>query len=181
MRRPIQLASEPVLQTHWIEVRKTRYRFEPEGRDVDYFITSAAEIAMAVPVTRRGTVILVEQHKLPVGMRSLEFPAGRIDGGSALAAAKRELLEETGFRSSRWSKLGVIFADTGRSRDRIHIFLCRAAVRDREPAPDPIERLCGIRIREVGRGELRSMVADGRIRSSATLAAFAMLMARGSV
>jgi ADP-ribose pyrophosphatase len=123
---------------------------------------------------------MVEQWKLPIARRSLEFPAGAIDNGSALANAKRELLEETGFAGGQWRKLGVVFPDTGRSRNALHVFAARGVTRVGEPTPDAMERLCGIRVREVGRVELRSMVVGGHIRSSGSLAALAMLTARGS-
>jgi ADP-ribose pyrophosphatase len=178
--RAVRIASEPVFETQWLRVLKNRYLFARTGEEVEYFITDAADIALVIPMTKRGRFVMVEQYKPAVEARSLEFPAGHIDGRSALSEARRELLEETGYVAERWRRLGIAFADSGRSRNRIHVFLARGAARAREPQPDPVERLCGLTMREVSRGELRSMAADGRIRSSATLAAFAMLMARGS-
>ncbi|MEQ9380064.1 MAG: NUDIX hydrolase, partial [Pirellulales bacterium] len=64
-----------------------------------------------VAVTDTGRVILVEQHRPPVGRSVIELPAG-LSGDIAgsenealLEAAKRELLEETGYVASRWSEL----------------------------------------------------------------------------
>lgn len=177
-RPPVRVATKPVLQTRWITVHRNRFRFEEGAEELDYLVTEAAEIAMAVAVTARGRFVMVEQYKLPIEQRSLEFPAGAIDSGSALANAKRELLEEAGYGSSRWRKLGSVFADTGRCCNRIHVFACQGAERRRDPQPDRVERLCRLQVREVSPRELRGLIASGRIRSAGTLAAYALLSIR---
>lgn len=179
-RRPECVGSDAVLKSRWITVRRNLYRFDGSPNAVDYLVTDTADIALTIATTGDGTVVMVEQWKLPIGARSLEFPAGAIDTGSPLASARRELLEETGFESKRWSKLGVVFSDTGRSRNRIHVFRCEAAVRSRNPDPDPVERLCGLKVREVSRRDLHRLMGNGRIRSAGSLAAYALLRTRGA-
>jgi ADP-ribose pyrophosphatase len=68
-------------------------------------------IVILVAMTRDRRVILVEQYRLPVGRKAIEFPAGLInDRGHAakesiLSAARRELLEETGYKAKKMVKL----------------------------------------------------------------------------
>src|ERR1700679_3211396 len=53
------------------------------------------------------TILLERQSRHAAGQFLLELPAGRIEPNEApLAAAKRELIEETGFRAKRWSEAG---------------------------------------------------------------------------
>jgi ADP-ribose pyrophosphatase len=118
---------------------------------------------------------MVEQWKLPIARRSLEFPAGAIAKGTALANARRELLEEAGFAGGKWRKLGIVFPDTGRSRNAVHVFAARGVTRVREPAPDPVEAACGLRAVELGRTQLRDLIRKGRVLSAGTLAAWALL------
>ena len=64
-----------------------------------------------------GDVILVEQYRVPLARRCLELPAGLIGdeaaGESALAAAERELEEETGYRAAQWDELGEFWSSPG--------------------------------------------------------------------
>jgi len=64
-------------------------------------------------------VILVEQYRVPLGRTCIELPAGLVgdeeaeDGEHTLAAAKRELEEETGYRAARWEDLGEYYSSPG--------------------------------------------------------------------
>ena len=64
-------------------------------------------IVAILAVTDDGKVILVEQHRVPVRKNVIEFPAGLADGANGNAgetlreAAKRELLEETGYAAKK--------------------------------------------------------------------------------
>ena len=69
--------------------------------------------------TDAGEVVLIEQHRVPIGRRCLELPAGLIgddDGGAddtVEAAAARELVEETGYRPERVERLGDFYSSPG--------------------------------------------------------------------
>ena len=72
-------------------------------------------IVVIVATTDQNDVILVEQHRPPVGAKVLELPAGLAGdtaayaGETLITAARRELLEETGFVSDDWM---VVYATT---------------------------------------------------------------------
>lgn len=102
---------EIVWQGQWITAKK-RGRWEYVGR--------ARDIRAAVILALDGDhIILVEQYRVPLGMRCLELPAGLIgDEDSApdedpLATAKRELLEETGYEAAHWEEIGQFFSSPG--------------------------------------------------------------------
>ncbi|MFT5064060.1 MAG: ADP-ribose pyrophosphatase, partial [Gammaproteobacteria bacterium] len=60
-------------------------------------------VAVLVPVTSEGEIVLVEQHRVATGGAVIELPAGMVgdedENESAIAAAGRELEEETGYRA----------------------------------------------------------------------------------
>lgn len=66
-----------------------------------------------------GDIILVEQYRIPLGRSCLELPAGLVgddeseNGEQTLAAAKRELEEETGYRAEHWEDLGEYYSSPG--------------------------------------------------------------------
>ncbi len=72
---------------------------------------NATGAAIIVAVTDERTVVLVEQYRIPVHARTVEFPAGLIgdepgqNGEAHADAARRELIEETGFDAERMDVL----------------------------------------------------------------------------
>ena len=79
--------------------------------------------AAIVPLTENGSVILLRQYRHSVGGYIWEIPAGTLDAGeSALACARRELVEETGYTARHFEKLATITPLPAYSDERIHIF-----------------------------------------------------------
>jgi ADP-ribose pyrophosphatase len=71
-------------------------------------------------------IILIRQYRHAAGQFLLELPAGRIEPKEApLAAAKREMIEETGFRAKHWSVLTKYFASPGFLGESMQIYLAR--------------------------------------------------------
>lgn len=82
-----------------------------------------------------GDVLLVEQYRVPMGRQSLELPAGLIgdddgdEGEDALAAAGRELEEETGYRAGRLDSLGEFYSSPGMVSESFTLVRARDLVR----------------------------------------------------
>lgn len=91
--------------------------------------------AVAVVALVGGDVVLVRQHRQPVGADVLELPAGvlDVDGEDPLDAGRRELAEECGLRSDDWSVLTRVHTSPGWSTERITLLLAR----DCRPGPPP--------------------------------------------
>jgi len=71
-------------------------------------------------------LILERQYRHATGQFLLELPAGRVEPGeSTLAAAKREMIEETGYRAKRWTLLTKYFASPGFLGEWMQIYLAR--------------------------------------------------------
>ncbi|XAM00083.1 NUDIX hydrolase [Phycisphaeraceae bacterium D3-23] len=81
-----------------------------------------------------GRLVLVEQARPPIGARVIELPAGLAgDDGSAesmLAAAQRELAEETGYVAASWTRLGDALSSPGLTDERITFFHATRLSRD---------------------------------------------------
>ena len=86
---------------------------------------------MIIPLLSDGQVILERQFRYPMKRSMIEFPAGKIDAGeSPLLCAKRELLEETGYRAGRWSYLGGLHNAIGYCDEKIEMFLAEELVHE---------------------------------------------------
>lgn len=98
----------------------------------EYVTRNGPQSAIAVvAITDEGKVLLVEQYRLPVGESTVELPAGLagdVEGSEdepLVEAAKRELLEETGYTAREWTELCAGYPTPGLADERIVIFLAR--------------------------------------------------------
>ena len=102
----------------------------PDGQTTtrEYLVHPGA--AMIIALTDDGQVVLERQFRYPVGQVMIEFPAGKLDPGeSSWACARRELLEETGFRAREWARAAVIHPVISYSTEFIEIWFARGLVR----------------------------------------------------
>ncbi len=92
-------------------VAKTRGKWEYVSR------TRGIRAAVILAVDEEGHVLLVEQFRVPLGRACIELPAGLIGDGEEdeddIAAAARELEEETGYRAERMEVIGEFWSSPG--------------------------------------------------------------------
>jgi ADP-ribose pyrophosphatase len=88
-------------------------------------------------------VMLIRQYRHAAGQFLMELPAGRIEPGEKLLpAAKRELLEETGYRAKKWTKLVRYYASPGFVAESMDILLAEDLVHaPGEGTPDEDEHI----------------------------------------
>jgi ADP-ribose pyrophosphatase len=88
-------------------------------------------------------ILLIRQYRHAAGQFLLEIPAGRIEPGEKLLpAAKRELLEETGYRARKWSRLVRYYASPGFVAESMDILLAEDLVHaPGEGTPDEDEHI----------------------------------------
>jgi len=111
-------------------------------------------------------IILERQYRHAAGQILLELPAGRIEPGEApLAAAKREMIEETGYRAKRWTHLTKYYASPGFLGESMNIYLARD-IRQGEADPEADEQIEVVRMRL---SEVLAMIAADKIHDGKTL------------
>jgi len=91
-------------------------------------------------------IVFVRQYRHAAGQILIELPAGRVDSGEAtLAAARREMIEETGYRAKRWTLLTKYYASPGFLGEWMQIYLARD-IREGAAAPEEDENIEIIRM-----------------------------------
>jgi ADP-ribose pyrophosphatase len=97
---------------------------EPGGLEVEREVVRHAGAAVVVALTEEQKLLLVRQFRYAVDQYLWEVPAGHIaTGESPEETARRELVEETGYRPRRVEKLAAIYPSPGFSDEIMHIFL----------------------------------------------------------
>lgn len=118
----------------WLEVWRDTVRL-PDGRVIsDYYQVTAPDAVVAVARTDEGLVLAAYQYRHGARAAVWVLPAGFVNSGeSPLAAAQRELLEETGYRADEWISLGIYVRDVNRGSGLVHMYLAIGA----RPAAQP--------------------------------------------
>lgn len=95
-----------------------------------------------VAVTEEGKFLCFRQTKYAVAGETLAPVGGYLEPGEVpLAAAKRELLEETGYVAGSWQALGSYWVDANRGAGQAHLFLAQGARKAAEPNADDLEEM----------------------------------------
>ena len=151
-------------------VRCWRERVEiPSGRVFDDFYTlELPDYAVVFALTDSGDVVMERNYRHGVGEACTVLPAGIIETGEAPeAAARRELLEETGYEAHEWRALGSYCVDSNRGAGHMHAFLARGAQVTAEPRLDAMEQ---IQVKLLGVQEISDMLYRGEFKTMATAA-----------
>jgi 8-oxo-dGTP pyrophosphatase MutT (NUDIX family) len=110
----------------WLTVREERLRLSTGGVIEQFYVFEYPAWVNVVALTRANEVVLIRQYRHAVGRVDYELPAGGCEEGETLLeAAKRELLEETGFGGGEWSSLMTLCANPATQNNFTHTFLAR--------------------------------------------------------
>jgi len=143
---------------HRILVNKT-FRL-PDGRVAEYEILKRLGIVCIFALTPKNRVILVRQYRPGAEMVLDEMPGGNMDEGETpMRAAKRELLEETGY-TGKIKLVGWSFDDDAYAETRRYHLIATNCKKVAEPKPDKNEFL---EVVEVSLGEFRKHLKSRKL------------------
>lgn len=140
------------------------------GQRQDFYVLTCPDWVNVVAIDRAGRVLLIRQPRYGSERTELEIPGGAVEHGEgAVAAGRRELLEETGYGGGRWRSLGWVQPNPAFHRNRCHVCLARGV---RPVAPPRLEPAEQIRVVKAAPSRLPGLVARGRITHALVIAAF---------
>jgi ADP-ribose pyrophosphatase len=148
---------------------------EPGGVRVRRDIVRHSGSVVILALDEKGSepsILLERQYRHAAQQFLWELPAGRIDPGeSELTAAKRELLEETGFTAMRWKRVLRFFATPGFVAEPMSVYLARG-LRQGQAQPEQDEV---IHLRFLPIAQAVNWVLKGTIRDAKTIASILWL------
>ncbi|MBK5246212.1 MAG: NUDIX hydrolase [Peptostreptococcaceae bacterium] len=128
-----------------------------------------------VVLTEQGKMVLVRQFRKAVEKDILEIPAGKIENNEEpIAAAIRELKEETGYTARKMEFMGKIYPSVGYTTELIYLYLCTELT----PGETDFDESEAIDIEEYNLEELYKMSLAGKIEDGKTLAAILLVYGR---
>ncbi|MGA9530133.1 MAG: NUDIX hydrolase [Terriglobales bacterium] len=123
--------------------------------------------------TREPRILLERQYRHAAQSMMWELPAGRIDEGeSELSAARRELLEETGYRARQWKRILHFYVSPGFLDETMTIYLARG-LQAGKAQPEPDEKIA---VSFLSLSDARKMVLTGKIRDAKTISGILWLV-----
>ncbi|MBP3195988.1 MAG: NUDIX hydrolase [Butyrivibrio sp.] len=178
---------EHIIQDEWIDFRRNKYVL-PDGSEIGpVYNYSKHSFSLIVATDTEGKFLCVRQYRHGIDEITTEFPAGGIEykeksdvpyitydniiatEDDAFAAAKRELIEETGYTSDNWTHLLTTPANATLSNSRVHIYAATNCKKIAEQELDDTEFLNVITISEK---ELSERIFNGDFKQSLHVLAY---------
>lgn len=133
-------SSERVFTCPFIKVDKAIFTDNLGYRD-EFYSLPFSDWVHVIPRFSDGRILMITQYRFGTQQESLEFPGGQIDSGdSQLDAARKELLQETGYKSDSILYTGWTYPNPAIQSNKCHFYLAdnivKIADQDLEPAED---------------------------------------------
>ena len=135
--------SESVLETQYVKVNKDDVMTDSGMEIKDFYTVWLHDAVGVVALTQDQMIILKKEYRYSQREETLEIPAGMIeeDESDPLLAAKRELLEETGYESNDWTYIGSVAENTSKLTNRAHLFIAENCIKTSEQKLDQTESI----------------------------------------
>ncbi len=140
------LGSRVSFEDRWLTVQSRSYRL-PDGQVVEPFhVVQRSDWVQVIALTDDNQIVLTREFRAGIGQVITDLPGGMVDATDAdpLAAAARELREETGFECRDWRLLGSPWAGWANQTNRAHFALGLGAQRTASPSLDASEDIAVI-------------------------------------
>lgn len=167
--------TEIVLTDRWLRLRADRCRTAEGVTIAPYYVLEYPDWVQVVAIDSAGRLLMIEQYRHGLGVISLELPGGGIEVSDAdpIAAARRELKEETGCTAKTWRLIASLSPNAASHSNRCHVFLAEHADISAAPADDATER---VSIRWIPVGEAVKLAMTGGVVQAIHVAAMALAL-----
>lgn len=158
------LESENLIHRPHLDVYKEKVAL-PDGRVYDdFYHLHFAPVVCIVAETEDGKILLERQYRHAAKEVLTEIPAGVVEGNEdPLEAAKRELMEETGYAGGEWTALCEEYAQGGVQDNKMYSFYAKGV---KHQGPRHLDATEDIRVYAIDKHEVLGMLIDGDIKQA---------------
>lgn len=163
------LKSEMVVDEKWYKLRRDEVEL-PNGLVLDdYYVSVRPNVVLTFPLTEDNHVLFVRQYKHAGNEIFIELPGGVIDDheDDPEEAAKRELLEETGYTTDNMEPLLEAIDNPTKDTNKLYFYLARNV---RQVAEQDLDATESIEVLKVPLGEVEQMIMSGQVNVSGSIA-----------
>lgn len=140
LKRWRTVRSAIAFSTPWFSVRKDDCVIN-DGAETPFYVIDTADWVCVVAITDADDLVLVRQYRQGWQDITLELPAGEVHPGEdVIAAARRELAEETGYLGGEATFIGATSPNPARYGNKLHIVAIRGSAKLAELKNDPEEQ-----------------------------------------
>ncbi len=156
-----------LLTAHKFRVER-RQQITLDGRWLDREIVVHPGAVAILPILPDARICLIRNYRVAIGETLIELPAGTLDPGEAPAeTARRELIEETGYRADTIELLCEFFMSPGILNERMTVFVATGL----QPGTSALESGEQIEPLEVTWNEALQLIRNGQMRDAKSIAA----------
>lgn len=158
------LESEYLFKQPWLTARRDHVQL-PTGAEIqDYYILEYPDWVNTIAITTEGEFVMVRQYRHGLQETRYELCAGVVEKDEdPMAAAQRELLEETGYGKGDWSKLMTISANASTMTNLTHCFLAVGVEKIDEQHLEKSEDITVHLLKEL---EVKMLLANDEVRQA---------------
>ena len=164
------LKEEHLVQDEWIDFRRLVYQM-PDGSIFEpYYSYSRRDYVVIVAADTQGQYLCVRQFRQGIREVTTEFPAGGLEAGEdPLDAAKRELLEETGYVSEEWTHLLTVPSNATLADNYAYVYQAKNCRKVKGQDLDDTEFL---NVEKHSKEEIEELIACGLFQQSVHVMAY---------
>ncbi len=144
----------------------------PDGRQMHKELIIAPSVAVILPISN-GKLVLIRQYRPVLGVWMYEIPAGIINiHETPLQAAKRELEEETGYKSKSIKKMLECFSSPGISNEHAYIYIAECG----KKGAQHLDEHENIKVLEATSSDVTKMLKNGLIKNAISALAISIYL-----
>ena len=162
------LESEYLIRRPWLTARRDRVKL-PNGQINDeFYVLEYPDWVNVIAVTEEGEFIMIEQYRHGLGEVQMEICAGVVEKGEHhLDAAKRELMEESGFGGGKWRLLTVL---SGNPSTTNNLTYCYVAEGVKKISDQHLDRTEDVAVRILSRNDVENLLRKDVMKQSLMVA-----------
>lgn len=163
------LNSKKIIDNNWIAIEKHKCDIGQNKILNDYYIVKKKDYVILV-IEDDGMIFLIKQYRHGIGKSILNLPMGFIDDGeNSEMAAKRELIEETGYESDYLEQVGEFFPAPSYMTSKAYVFYTNKVKKNTNKSIDDNEGK--ISLVKVPKSKLKELLKNNIIKDMSTLTA----------